>query len=686
MTVALNSRPRAILNGVKDETGGVLGAVLEALPTHLPHIFIYAEEGETKPQVLSGDARLTAYGPKTFDYNYHYANHQTVLANVVNGNGNAALYQRIQPVDAAPPATIRVSADVLETQIPLYQRDDEGNLVLDGAGMPQPTGETVQGFKIKFVTGQATGGIAQGAKVVGSMTDADGVTQSQIWPLFDAQVPSFGNHGNNKGFRIWAPTTRSGIPTDEGVILDNNAFTYRMQMIKRTDTKSQPFVVQTLRGSQYIDIALKPGAKVKQTGQLLHVNDAVLPNYRDVDASPMVSGNFSEFYIYQDFVDELLALMYAEESQYHPEWPETADEGKYLINLFGAVDHNAIPYTAIKLAGISDGGVTFGQFTNHFAAGGSDGTMSNELFAEAVRQQTLNFGELEYPLLDSATYPMSVYWDTGFPMETKKALMHPVGKRKDIAAIICTQDVDAPQNSAEAEAATLMALRSYARNFLESEIFGTPACRIAIVGHSGKLINSDYKGLLPLTIDLADKVSRYMGASNGVWRTDQGFDESPRNQVTMFRDINLTYKPESAANSDWALGLISCQAFDTKRFFYPGFQTVYDDKTSALNSLINMFTFGELEKVCERNWRRMSGGHGKLTAEQFIEKSNDDILNDVEGRFDDRYIIEANTYFTDIDTELGYAYSVDIVVYTNDNKHVGTYTIIARDRAQLSAA
>ena len=77
-----------------------------------------------------------------------------------------------------------------------------------------------------------------------------------------------------------------------------------------------------------------------------------------------------------------------------------------------------------------------------------------------------------------------------------------------------------------------------------------------------------------------------------------------------------------------------------------------------------------------------------MTPEEFITKSNNDILTDIRdgARFDDRYIIEVNTYFTDEDVSLGYAYSADIVVYTNDRRYVGSYTIIARARAQLATA
>lgn len=685
MNAALNPTPRPILTGILDDSPGVLTPVLQSLPTHLPHFFIFAEEGDTEPQLVVGDSRLMAYGAKTFDAKYPYLNHQTVLSNYVNAQGNQAMYQRLRPTDANDPATIRVSLDMLKMDVPEYQRDALGFIVRDAVtGEPLPTGNTVTGYRIKIVTGEATGGLANASVTPGSMVDpADPDNQSQVIPWFEANVASFGDHGNHKGFRIWAPTMRSLTPTNEELVLDQQSFLYRFQMIKRADARSQPNVVKTVRGSNFVEFMLKPGAVNERVSQPIHFHDSVMPAYTDKATNPVTRVNFEQIYLYQDHIDNLLEELYTEEMQHHAGWSSDVAESKYMINLVGGQHYDGTEYTAIQMVGPSDGGVRFTQNSNHYARGGSDGTMSLAMFNELVREQCLNYGELEHPFLDSAMFPHSMFWDSGFDLETKKALMHPVGKRKDVGAIICTQDIEAPQNSPEQEASVLTALRSYGLNFIESEIHGTPLCRIAIFGQSGKLVNSTYRGLLPLTVNLAEKVAAYMGAGSGRWNPNEAFDAAPKNIVTLFEDINQTYRPASAAAKDWAQGLNYVQTFERGRHFWAAFQTVYDNKSSPLNSLINMFAYIELEKVCERNWRRMSGGNAKLTPEQFIERSNADIERDIGDRFDGRYIFVIKTYFTDLDVELGYAYSCDIEVYSNPQYLVGTYTIVARRRAQL---
>ena len=132
----------------------------------------------------------------------------------------------------------------------------------------------------------------------------------------------------------------------------------------------------------------------------------------------------------------------------------------------------------------------------------------------------------------------------------------------------------------------------------------------------------------------------------------------------MFKNVNATYKPQNVYVNDWDAGLVWVQNFDRRSLFFPAIQTVYDDSTSTLNSAINMFIVAEVEKVAERAWRQLTG-NSKLTADQFIERSDDLIADMTQGRFDDRVIVVPRTEFTDIDEELGYAWSTTIELHEN---------------------
>ena len=683
MSAILNAAPKAILNGVKDESGGTLPVIPEQIPSHLPHIFLFAEKGPLEPQLVSGGTATRVFGAKTFDYRSKYANHQTVLANTVNGNGNAMIVQRMQPEDAAPPATLGLALEVVEEELPVYNRNPDGTYERDQNGDPVDSGSTVTGYKARWLLVDVENGeLGKATTSAGAMTNGNG-DQSTLYPIMELQVADFGEHGNHKGIRLWAPTTKSTTPANEEVIYDQNAFLYRIQMIERPDPKAQPNVVQTIAGSQNVEFSFKEGAINTKVDRELFIDQILLDAYRDLDSAPKQFGPFNGLHVYHDNLETVLDMIYATEAPHHPDWPTEAEDGRHLVNLVGGLDVDGSPYHTLQVSGKSAGGIELTSASNHYARGGSDGTLSLEAFDALVANQVANYGDLEYSFMDSAMWPQSVIYDTGFTLETKKKLLTPIGRRKDMMVILSTQDVSTRQNTAEEESSMAIALRAAARMYPESEVFGTPVCRALVVGHSGYLLNSQYKGLMPLTIELADKASRFMGAGNGIWARDRGFDTAPYNQITMFKDVNCTYKPQNVYDKDWDAGLVWVQNFDRRSLFFPAVQTVYDDPTSVLNSAINAFIVTEVEKVSERAWRRLTGT-SKLTREQFIERSNALIAELTEGRFDDRVIVVPNTYFTDFDEALGYSWSCDITLYMNNMMTVGTFTIIADRRANFA--
>ena len=239
-------------------------------------------------------------------------------------------------------------------------------------------------------------------------------------------------------------------------------------------------------------------------------------------------------------------------------------------------------------------------------------------------------------------------------------------------------------NTASTEVNNAGYLASMAKNYPEAEIYGTPVCRAAVVGRCGVLLNSEYRGILPLTIDVADKVSKYMGAAVGRWTGGAAFDESPNNQVSMFRDVNITWQPDNVYNDSWDNGLIWVQNFDRRAQFYPAFQTVYPDDTSVLNSLITMMACCELEKVAQRTWRELTG-NSKLTKDQFIERSNALITSKTIDRFDGRFVVQPETFYTEADDARGYSWSCNIHIYANNMKTVGTFTVVAHRMEDLGA-
>jgi hypothetical protein len=175
-----------------------------------------------------------------------------------------------------------------------------------------------------------------------------------------------------------------------------------------------------------------------------------------------------------------------------------------------------------------------------------------------------------------------------------------------------------------------------------------------------------------------------MGASHGSMKEAESIDTSPLNNVTMFRDINNVYKSPRVRQKDWAAGLVWVQRKDRNDFFYPAYQTVYDNDTSVLNSAVNMMIGVELEKVCERTWRNLSGDT-KLSDAQFFEKSDKMITDYTNGRFDGRVTIIPETYKSEADQLRGYSWTCKLHMYANNMRTVGTYTVTANRAEDLNA-
>jgi hypothetical protein len=389
-------------------------------------------------------------------------------------------------------------------------------------------------------------------------------------------------------------------------------------------------------------------------------------------------GPFRGLYFYQDNIEEILELLAVAETDAGQTVPH-----KHMLNILDCLDLNGNDHYAFKLATDS---LDMNSSTTHYAVGGTDGTLGEANMNTLVENECLNnWQNINYPLLDSARYPLSVVYDTGFSLDTKKAVITLLGQRKDISVACCSQDILAPVNSISEETSVATALRAFARLIPESTIWGTPVCRMTLIGHTGKKNFSRYKYDVPLIMELIEKRSKYMGAGTGKMKTRFAYDIYPTNRVESMTKINHPWKPDLTRSRDWELGLNWVQYADRQELFFPAIQTIYDDDTSVLNSDINMLIAVDVVKQSEEVWRRMTG-NTSYTNEQFIERCNAELLKLVEGRYDNRVTIVPTTYFTEADEARGYSWTMDIVVYMNNMKTVGTMNIITRRSSDLTAA
>jgi hypothetical protein len=681
----VNAAPMTQFRGINDLSTRTPVYTPEAIPTHLPKVYIFAQKGPTDPQLVAGDSRTNTYGTTSFDVRSKYANHATVLANTINTYGNYVMMQRLKPDDAAPPANVRLMLDVLPCTVDVFKRETDGSISLDATGNPIKSGQTTSGFKVKWVAEHiatdtdGTPTIGAGEIKNGTQIDETTRTQSKRYPIADLEVSSFGEYGNNLGLRLWAPTLKSSSPVDTAFLNSARAYPFRIACISRADKNSTATIVATNYAEQYLNVCLKPMAIDKVTDTEMYVGTRFISSYQDLNnanGNPPTWGPFGQAHFYDEYIAELLQLFYdAEKPHFTTGGDFTGEEDEsYRFNIFSGVYSTGDEYVSFQLVPGDTDAVRLGELTNIFATGGADGTMNDEIFADLVSREVAAYSDTNSRLMDDAYYPESIIYDSGFPLKTKFDLINFIAVRKDTAVVLSTHTVGGKTLTASEESAVAVALRTRLQMYPESTYYGTPVVRGIVIGRSGLLINSQYRKRLPLAIEFASKAAAYMGAANGKWKNGYSFDHGENSQIRLFSDVNVTYTPASVRNKDWDIGLVWVEQFDRRALYFPALKTIYNNDTSILSSFFNMMICVELQKIGARARRKFSGAD-KLTEAQLINGVQSDISAQAQGRFDDRCVIKPEVTVTASDKRNGFSWTTIIRMYGNNMKTVQDLTI-----------
>jgi hypothetical protein len=676
-----SSLPRTIIRGFKDESGAPQILEEESLPIHLPLIPLLTSWGPHDDAILTGGNGFNAvFGSDSLDFSKPFATHQTAVANAVLAEGNLAFIRRLVSPDAKA-AQVRLGLDIVETDVPQYERNPDGSYKRNSSGALIATGNTVRGHRgrwaarsVDVIDGESTFGKATASD--GDLVAADG-SISTFYPFLDTEVRFVGSRGSNIGFRLAAPTLKSAIQANADLVQEAGAFIYRFYAVERADAQSSASVKSTRQGEQYVEFSLKEGVIDRSTELAYFADEVLLEAYEASNPEEFTGyGPFSKLHFYHDHVQTLVESVFVHEEAHGLLTSSVTPE--HTINLLTAHSVEGVPYYSFQLDGAMDGGLLFTESTNHFAKNGSDGELGNEVFDQLVREELVAFNDGPIPYSDSAMYPFSCFYDSGFSMETKKQMANLL-QRPDVWVVASTQDANGRLNSNSEESSIASALRAYFRSVPESEYYATGTCRVVVMGNAGELIGSKYKGILPFTVAFARKSASYMGAANGYMSPNNSFDSAPGNIVRDFKNHNATFKPANARNQDWQNGLVFAQNFDRNSIFWPGLQTIYDDNTSILNSFFNMAICCNLTRVGERAWRNFTG-NSKLTNEQFVRRVDDYITEQTNGRYDDRGLITPKSYYTAGDESRGYSWHTDITFASQGMKTVETLTIVAKRR------
>lgn len=686
---AYSSLPRTEFRNIKDESTVSIAMPAESLPIRLPFFASFAPWGETnRARYVDASALTMLYGGEILNPKSPFFTHQSQFIRSQFTGGGKALFLGLRAPNAKQ-ANFRLVIDAVEDDIPLFERNLDNSLKLDAQGAKIPTGETVRGNRLQWrkvpitpvsdVDPTLTYGSGQAAE--GLLVAKDG-TVSTATPVLDGMARFVGGRGDNLGFRLIAPTINSVDAADEVLQETLGSYIYRMQVVERASNRSTAQVKRTLQGEGFVDFTFKKGTIDLDTEVEFHVDKKIIPSYESRDESAFTGfGPFEKLHVYQANVQALLTKFATAEAAHTGE--ELADVN--LFNFLTGVDINGNPYATFVVEGPVEGGLLFGEQSNHFMVGGSDGDLSPENFNTAFDEMLDVLDDSEIPFKDIARMPYDSVWDSGFPLATKKKFAGFLGIRPDVYVHVCTQDVGNSLNTPSEDSSIAVSLRSHFRAIAESAEFGTKATRIALFGNAGYLINDNYDGLVPFLEFILILGARYMGAENGEMNNTYSFGRGEQNIVTRYRDHNATTRDNSVRNADWNNGMNYAEAWDMSRLFYAGLQSIYEDHTSVLHSYLNVQIACNLTRIGHIVWREMSGD-SQLTDDQFLDMVNDKVTLKTTGKYDGRVDITPNAYYTSLDEALGFPWHLDISMAGENMRTVENLAIIAQRRRNEEAA
>jgi len=676
MAAILNAAPNALNNGFKDESGRALVPEKQAVPQHCPIFYIMSERGKLVPQLTSGGPMLRSYGASTFGDRSKYFSHQTLGAKICNGNGNKIFLKRVVPADSSAGSLV-FFLEVVEDTLAAYVRNADGSVVRDASGVKtlSPTATNL-GYRLKWSVAPLSDitNLRGELNVTGTLTGAGGQT-STVYPMF-AMKGGIGDYINNTGMRFSFPGPTTAAPTDLAVMEENGAVVYRMEWMERDTATSTPRTLFSIAKEANVDFCLKAGVVNSKT-DVEYNFEKVLTEYThsEPDGTPPIDGPMDELYVYQDNVDAVLALIQTQEVTHNAAIVE-AD----LVNIMNVLDIDGNDHYAARMDATS---ISMNASTTHYVQGGKDGTVNEATLNLLVKDECLHqWDNVNAPLVDDAQFPISVVYDTGFEMATKQAILGTMAMRDDISIGACTQTVGEKDNTSGEDSSIMAVLRSTARLTPESTFYGTPTCRAVVYGGVGTFKTSKYGKRVPTIMDIINKRSKYMGASNGVMNNVYAYDVFPANVLDTMKDVSNGWKPKSVISADWELGMNAPRYADMSQLFWPAQQTVYDNDTSVLNSDITMLIMVDVLKKSYTVHRRLTG-NGTMEDGAFLAASDTLMSELVEGIYDGRVQVKPKAEYTKADEARGYSWTQNNRVYAKGMKTVSTVNVIAKRYSDL---
>jgi hypothetical protein len=635
------------------------------LPVHLPLFLTFADKGPVGvPQIGGANALQAIFGSSMLNERSPLFTHQSVFLK------RALPFQQVMMARVVDPAATFASLVLLCTvtpaQIPQYQRNSSGGLVLTN-GQPTPvlqtdgvTPVTAAGVKLSFSTRALASGetISTVATVTSNVTVGGQQVTANTYPIaaFTADV---GSAGNNAGFRLFYNTSY-----DTTAVANVGAMLWSFQPVVLNTLTNIESPIYDIYNSQTQTFAFMPNAYDPTTATFYPLTDVINDDYNGLPGLPY------DFYVYGANVGTIGQAILTVS-------PELGAISPYLVNFMTAVDANGNPYEHMQVD--STAATILNANVVNYLSGGTDGSVTKEMYESLV---VAYLSGVTYPQIsDTFRYPLTHFYDSGFSLANKEAMIAFYGLRDDVKITWSTQDVALPANTAAQDQSTGSALRAWLLLNPESIDFGTQFCRADIYQQCGTLSDTQvYNTIVPCNLDRMLKRCAFNGSST-ITAEPKG---RPNSEVTIFNIASLNWTPttDQQKQLSWNNGLNYIQYADVKTVFYPDLISVYPLDTSLLsNDCFVDYAAVYLKKIIRRQWTIYSGRTDPAkNLFTDIEGSVDSAANYV---FNNRIGVDTVASQTAIDSALGYQITVTCNVTGNMPDRVWQ-TIVTINRASTS--
>lgn len=683
--------PLLSYRGTDDQSANQIPREPLGQPQHLPKIFIWGQKGPITPQLCGGAERNLLYGEESFNPRSKFCTHSTIFANVINRTGNQIIYQRLVPEDATT-ANLTLWLDVVPVESIVYERLTDGSFKLDASEEKIPTGAVTPGFKVKWVStfepDRATllDDYSARHQKAGSMVDAATGDPSIMYPIADFLYNGEGDKGNNAGIRLWTPTKRSDVYS-KVFNEDLKVFPYFLSVMERKRKDFSYRAQPTVLGEKEVAFSFKEGLENNDTGQPLFIGDIFTDAYSTVKDPRYlpVHGDFSSTYIYSNSIEELVTMFHNAEIPFIDEHSDFTDdpEERHLFNFVSGVTLSNTPYTSFELVDEADS-IRPTRYTTIPAQGGTDGDLSIDNFDQLCEVEFNRYSDPMDEAQDMAAFFEGDIYDSGFRMSTKFALIDAISLRPDLMIYLTPHVYKNPVLDRAEELGIMIALMSRIEAYPESVFFGTPTMRALILPGTGKVRNNLYREATPLLIELADKMAKMMGGSNGRWKESEGFDSMPGSAIDITTDINYKYMPVVSRQLYYDTGLNWVHRYKRDIFAFPVLKTVHRNPTSVLNSLMMAKAICWVNKVINTVWRHFCG-NVKLTRPQLVARIDEAISKDANRQVFAGYCdVVPRTEITEMDKLRNFSITVPVEVYGNTPLTVMDTYIISKNMRDLN--